>query len=202
MVLDWNAHAANAIVGVAGLRPERGLIRLAMVHLAVYDAVNAIDGYPFKPYGVTPNVVSPASAEAAAAAAAHGVLVSLFPVQQSDLDAKYQASLAAIPEGPAKTNGISVGQQTAAGILALRANDGRGAVVPYTPGSGPGVWMPTPPAFLPAAAPEAAQVQPFTLISPSQFRAEPPPELTSKTWTRDYEEVKRLGAANGSGPIL
>ena len=63
MVLDWNAHAANAIVGVAGQRPERGLIRLAMVHVAVYDAVNAIDGYPFQSYGVTPNVVSPASPE-------------------------------------------------------------------------------------------------------------------------------------------
>src|SRR6266851_8520718 len=61
MVLDWNAHAANAIVGVAGLRPERGLIRLAMVQIAIYDAVNAIDGYPFQSYGVTPNVVSPAS---------------------------------------------------------------------------------------------------------------------------------------------
>ena len=178
MVLDWNAHAANAIVGVAGQRPERGLIRLAMVHVAIYDAVNAIDGYPFQSYGVTPNVVSPASREAATAAAAHDVLVALFPAQQADLDAKYSASLGMIPDGPAKGNGISVGQQTASGILALRANDGRDAVVPYTPGTGPGVWMPTPPAFLPAAAPEAAHVQPFALNSPSQFRAEPPPERT------------------------
>jgi len=171
MVLDWNANAANAIVGVAGQRPERGLIRLAMVHVAVYDAVNAIDGYPFQSYGVTPNVVSPASPEAATAAAAHDMLVALFPAQQADLDAKYSASLAAINDGLAKTNGISVGQQTAVGILALRANDGRDAVVPYTPGSGPGVWMPTPPGFLPAAAPATAYVQPFALNSPSQFRA-------------------------------
>ena len=198
MVLDWNAHAANAIVGVAGQRPERGLIRLAMVHVAVYDAVNAIDGFPFQAYGVTPNVVSPASREAATAAAAHDMLVALFPVQQADLDAKYSASLATIPDGPAKTNGISVGQQTASGILGLRANDGRDAVVPYTAGSGPGVWMPTPPAFLPAAAPEAAHVQPFALNSPSQFRAEPPPELTSDTWTRDYNEVKSLGSATST----
>src|SRR5262249_55563706 len=81
MVLDWNAHAANAIVGVAGQRPERGLIRLAMVHLAIYDAVNAIEEFPFKPYAVTPNVTNPASPEAAAAAAAHDVLVALFPAQ-------------------------------------------------------------------------------------------------------------------------
>jgi hypothetical protein len=198
MVLDWNAHAANAIVGVAGLRPERGLIRLAMVHVAVYDAVNAINGYPFQSYGVTPNVVSPASPEAATAAAAHDVLLALFPAQQADLDAKYSASLTTIPDGPAKANGISVGQQAASGILGLRASDGRDAVVPYTPGSGPGVWMPTPPAFLAAAAPEAALVQPFTLNSPSQFRAEPPPELTSHTWTRDYREVKSLGSATST----
>jgi hypothetical protein len=197
-VLDWNAHAANLIVGVAGMRPERGLIRLAMVHIAIYDAVNAIKGYPFRQYGLNPNVVSPVSPEAATAAAAHDMLVALFPGQQTDLDAKYEASLATIPDGPAKTNGISVGQQTAAGILAVRSNDGRDAVVAYTPGSGPGVWVPTPPAFLPAAAPEAARVQPFALNNPSQFRAEPPPELTSETWARDYNEVKSLGAASGS----
>jgi hypothetical protein len=198
MVLDWNDHAANAIVGVVGLRPERGLIRLAMVHLAIYDAVNAIDGYPFHSYGVTPNVVSPASREAAAATAAHDVLVALFPAQQADLDAKYSTSLGMIADSPAKANGISVGQQTAVGILALRENDGRDAVVPYTPGSGPGVWVPTPPGFLPAAAPEAAHVQPFTLKKPSQFRAEPPPALTSDTWTRDYNEVKSLGSATST----
>lgn len=198
MVLDWNAHATDAIVGVAGQRPERGLIRLAMVHIAVYDAVNAIDGYPFQSYGVTPNVVSPASREAATVAAAHDVLVALFPAQQADLDAKYSESLASIPDGPAKAHGISVGQQAASGILALRASDGRDAVVPYTPGSGPGVWMPTPPGFLAAAAPEAAHVEPFALNSPSQFRAEPPPALTSDTWTRDYNEVKSLGSATST----
>src|SRR6266513_1166644 len=110
MVLDWNANAANAIVGVSGLRPERGLIRLAMVHVAVYDAVNSIDGFPFQSYGVTPNVVSPASREAATAAAAHDVLVALFPAKQADLDAKYSASLATIPDAPAKTHCLSAGQ--------------------------------------------------------------------------------------------
>src|SRR5215470_75038 len=144
MVLDWNGHATNAIVVVAGQTSARSPIRLALVHTAIYDAVNAIAGYPFHPYGVTPNVVTPASPEAATAAAAHDVLVALFPAQQADLDVKYAASLATLPDGPAKTNGISVGQQTAAGILALRANDGRDAVVPYTPGSGPGLWNPTP----------------------------------------------------------
>jgi hypothetical protein len=197
-VLDWNAYAANAIVGVANMPPPRGLIRLAMVHVAIYDAVNAIEGYPFTPYAVTPNVVTPASPEAATAAAAHDMLVALFPSQQADLDANYAASLALISDGPAKTNGISVGQQAAAGILLFRANDGRDAVVSYVPGSGSGVWIPTPPGFLAAQAPEVAYVRPFTLNSPSQFRAEPPPDLSSDTWARDYNETKSLGAAIGS----
>jgi hypothetical protein len=197
-VLDWNGYAAKAIVGVANMPPERGLIRLAMVHVAIYDAVNAIEGYPFTPYAVTPNVVTPASPEAATAAAAHDILVALFPGQQADLDANYAASLGLISDGPAKTNGISVGQQVAAGVLLFRANDGRDAVVPYTPGSGCGVWIPTPPGFLPAQAPEVAYVRPWTLNSPSQFRAEPPPDLSSDTWVRDYNETKSLGAAIGS----
>jgi PAP2 superfamily protein len=197
-VLDWNANAANAIIGIAKVPAPRALIRFAMVHTAIYDAVNAIQGYPFEAYAVNPQVISPASPEAGAAAAAHDVLVALFPDQRADLDAKYAASLAAIPDGPAKTNGISVGQQAAAGILSFRANDGRNAVVPYTPGSGPGVWIPTPPGFLPAQTPEAAYVQPFTLNSPSQFRAEPPPDLSSETWIRDYNETKSLGRATNS----
>ena len=198
VVFDWNGHAANAIVTVANLPPPRAMIRLAMVHVAMYDSVNAIEGYPFAPYAVRPDVVTPASPEAASVAAAHDVLVALFPGQQADLDVKYATSLAAIADGPAKTNGISVGQEVAAGILLFRATDGRDAVVTYTPGSGPGVWNPTPPAFLPAQAPEVAQVRPWTLNSPSQFRAEPPPDLTSDTWVRDYNETKSVGVATGS----
>src|SRR5262249_30991430 len=152
------------------------------VHTAIYDAVNAIAGYSFEPYGVTPEVTAPASPEAATTAAAHGVLVVLFPAQKADLDAKYAASLALIPDGPAKTNGIVVGQDTAAGILALRINDRRTASVPYTPGSGPGVWMLTPPGFLPAAAPQVAIVLPWLLEHPAQFRAPGPPDLTSARW--------------------
>jgi len=198
MVLQWNANATDSIVGVAGLRPERGLIRLAMVHIAIFDAVDAISGYPFQPYAIHPNVISPASADAATAAAAHTMLVALFPSQQTDLDAKYAASLSTITDGPAKINGIAVGQQTAVGLLDLRAADGRDDIVSYSPGSGPGAWLPTPPAFLAAAAPEAAHVRPFALNSPSQFRVEPPPALTSDTWARDYNEVKTLGVATGS----
>ena len=198
MVLDWNDIAVNSIVGIAQQRPERGMIRLAMVHLAIYDVLNAIAGYPFTPYTGKIDVVLPASADAAAATAAHDVLVALFPDQQTQLDSKYEASLATIPDGAEKSNGISAGRHSASAILAARAGDGRDAVVPYTPGSGPGVWVPTPPNFPAAAGPEVARVQPWTLKSPSQFRVKPPPDLTSERWARDYNEVKALGAATSS----
>ena len=198
VVLEWNDHAANAIITVARQPAARGLVDLAIVHTAIYDAVNAIAGSPFEPYGVTPEVMAPASPEAAAATAGYATLVALFPDQQADLDAHYADSLAEIPDGDAKTNGIAVGQQTAAGILALRADDGRNDVVPYTPGSDPGDWNPTPPALLPAQTPQLATVLPWLLDSPEQFRAPGPPKLTSKRWARDYNEVKALGRATGS----
>jgi hypothetical protein len=113
-VLDWNQHAATAIISPAptgaGKPAAIGLVDLAIVRTAIYDALNAIAGYPFDPYEVTPTVTIPASPEAAAATAGHDTLVALFPAQQTDLDAKYATSLAQIPDGPAKTNGIAVGQ--------------------------------------------------------------------------------------------
>jgi len=199
VVLDWNAHAARAIVTVGGQVPPRALIRLAMVHLAIYDAVNAIEGVPpYQSYASVPTVERPASPEAAAATAAHDVLVALFPAQVADLDAKYWASLDALPDDIAKVHGIAVGQQAASAILNARAQDGRDATVIYVPGSGPGVWVPTPPAFLTAQAPETTLVQPFALNSTSQFRPEGPFSLTSEEWARDYNEVKALGSAVGS----
>ncbi len=192
-VLDWNAHAVNAIVITAGQVPPRALIRLAMVHLAMYDAVNAIEGVPFEPYLNLPTVLQPASEDAAAATAAHDVLVALFPSQAANLDAKYSVSLAALPDDIARANGIAVGRDAAAALLNARAHDRRDNTVIYTPGSGPGVWIPTPSAFLSAQAPETAFVQPFVLNSGSQFRPDPPFSLGSEEWARDYNEVKQLG---------
>ncbi len=198
VVLDWNGFAADAIVTVGRQVPPRALIRLAMVHLAMYDAVNAIEGSPFERYGPRLDVERPASTEAAAAAAAHDVLVALFSGQASDLDAKYAASLDAIPDGIAKTNGIRVGERAASAILTMRVDDNRDATVSYVPASGPGVWAPTPPLFLAAQAPETPFVQPFALRSGSQFRPDPPFDLASDEWARDYNEIKLLGPANGS----
>ena len=140
-----------------------------------------------------------ASPEAAVAAAAHDVLVHEVPaIQQPFLDAAYTDSLAGIPDGAAKDAGIAIGQAAAAAIIALRSADGSQAPMPYTPGSGPGVWIPTPPDFLPAGVPGWGKVTPFALRSGAQFRLKPPEyfDLTSEAYTADYEEVKSIGEAN------
>ncbi len=196
VVLDWNGLAAQLIVGPGGANkvPPLGLVDLAIVHTAIYDAVNAVEGFPFAPYGVQPAVTTPASAEAAAARAGRDVLLALYPTRLADIEALYASSLAAVPDGPAEANGIDVGQQAAAGILALRANDGRNAGTPIVePPEAPGVWIRTPPGFLAPQAPWTASINPWTLNSSDQFRSEPPPELDSETWVRDYNEVKALG---------
>src|SRR5262249_8778468 len=142
----------------------------AMVHAAVHDALNAIERR-YHPYVLDVQVDSDASPDAAVATAAHDVLVHELPVSQhAFLDTQYANSLSGIPDGPAKAAGIAVGQAAAVAIIALRTSDGADAPMPYTPGSGPGVWIPTPPAFLPANVPGWGNVTPFTLRSGAQFR--------------------------------
>jgi hypothetical protein len=201
VVLDWNGLAAQVIVGPGGANkvPPLGLVDLAIVHTAIYDAVNAVEGFPFAPYGAEPTVTTPASAEAAAARAGRDVLLALYPSRSADIEALYASSLAAVPDGPAEANGIDVGQQAAAGILVLRANDGRNAGTPIVePPEAPGVWIRTPPGFLAPQAPWTGSINPWTLNSSDQFRSEPPPELDSETWVRDYNEVKALGPGTDS----
>ncbi len=199
-VVFWNAVADNSIAVIGGKSPQQGSVESAIVQIAVFDAVNAICGYPFTGYAVKPKLQVPALPEAAVAAAAHDVLVALYPAQAAALDRQYTDYLGAIAghhEG--KTNGIAVGQQTAAGVLALRANDGRNAGPGWTPPpAGPGVWQPTPPGFLPAATPWIRSVTPWTMSSPSQFRIPPPPALDSDIWLHDYDETKAYGGAVSS----
>lgn len=158
-----NALADNSIAVVGGKLPQTGSVDAAIVQTAVYDAVNAICGFPFTPYAVTPDVKVPAMMEAAVAAATHDVLIALYPAQVADLDQQYAAYLNAIrghTEG--KLNGIAVGKQAAAGIFALQANDGRNAGTGWTPPPpGFGIWQPTPPGFLPPATPWLRLVTPL-----------------------------------------
>jgi len=126
------------------------------------------------------------------------VLVFLYPAQAPDLGTALTASLALVADGAGKTEGIGAGAAAAAALIARRLNDGRDAPIGYTPGTGPGAWQPTPPAFLAAQTPWIAFVLPFTMNAPSQFRPGPPPALGSDKWEDAFNEVKLRGALVGS----
>lgn len=194
-VTYWNAVADQIIVG-AGKKPELGSIDTAIVHTAIYDAVNAVCGSRFAPYAATPDVSHPALPEAAAASAAHDSLLALYPAQGPSLDQKLTEFLAMIPgHDLAKQNGVLVGRQTAAAIIQLRSSDGRNAGTPWIAPTGPMSWQPTPPGFLPPSAPWVRLVTPWTMTSPSQFRVQPPPQADSEVWIHDYNETKAYGGA-------
>jgi hypothetical protein len=199
VVLEWNNIALETTKTLPGpqITPPRLTRIMAMVHGAVFDAVNSVErGY--EPYLVKVGAPRWASAEAAAAVAAHDVLVGLVPTKQAEFDAALSASLAAVPDGPAEDAGAAVGRTTSAAMLAARKDDGIDVAVPYTPGTDPDDWQPTPPAFGPALLPQFATLPPFALTSPDQFRAAPPPSLASEEFERAFEEVKAIGAANSA----
>jgi hypothetical protein len=201
-VLDWHEIAVNTVSTASPPRPGPvGFLDMAVVQAAVYDAVQAIDG-KFKPYRVQIPGAS-GSPDAAAAKAAHEVLVNIFPAQRASLETTYRDYLA--KKGLAESDpGVAVGQTAAAGILALRANDGRvpnPLPPPFTGDTATGVWRPTtsyqpppPPSGTPMATPWLGAVPCFTLQSSDQFRAKPPPALSSPQYAADYNEVKALGA--------
>ena len=194
-VLEWNVNALTAISAAttSGLLGSRWA---AIVHAAVYDTVVSFtrDARPYADVQVLPPPA--ASMEAAAIAAAHFALVGLFPGQQSSLDNLYASSLSARGLMPADP-GVEAGEEVAARILALRAADGSAsAQFPYTaPGAGgPGVWVPTPPAFAPALLPGWGAVTPWVLRYGSQFRLPPPPRVDDDRYVGDVEEVRDFGA--------
>ncbi len=201
-VTDWNAIAVQALATAAPPRPGPvAFLDLAIVQAAVHDAVQAIEGR-FEPYHVEIPGAS-GSPEAAAAKAAHDVLVNILPGQAASLDTTYHDYLAA--HGLAENDpGVGAGELAAVGILTLRANDGRvpnPLPPPFIGGTDPGVWRPTPsyqagppPSFAPMATPWLGMVPTFTLKSGDQFLAKAPPPLNSKRYAEDYNEVKALGA--------
>jgi hypothetical protein len=194
-VTDWNLQATNALITTAGMTPPVSVLHLAMVHGAVYDAVNAIDGR-YQPYLVSPPARRWYSTDAAAAAAAHRVLVNIVPAQQASLDAAYATSLAAIPAGRARDGGVAVGEAAAAAMLAARANDGRFGPFrfPVATNPPPGDWRPTLPSFVNDPNAWVAKVTPFLIRDPADFRTEGPNALTSREYAREFAEVKSLGS--------
>ncbi|MBI2926658.1 MAG: vanadium-dependent haloperoxidase, partial [Verrucomicrobia bacterium] len=195
VISDWNN---TAIVAIKAVNPNAVLASraLAMMHVAQFDAVNAVVR-SYTPYAADLSAAG-ASPEAAAAQAAYVVLTNVYPTQLALLDAALSTSLGSVPDGQPKTDGIALGQATAAAVLALRANDGSGATLAYIPGSGPGVWIPTPPAFAPALLPNWRSVAPWTMTAPEQFRPGPPPALDSAIYTADFLEMKAVGETNST----
>src|SRR5436189_1279170 len=196
VVTDWNNATLDAI-RTGRTPPPIASRSLAILHVSIYDAVNGI-ARTNEPYLVQSSAPSSASREAAVSAAAHQALVNLFPAAASSFDALHAAILATVPDGPQKAAGIVWGEFVANQILAARANDGSDALVPPPDGSGPGVWVPTPPAFSPYLLPQWGFVVPFGMSNSSQFRPPGPPSLDSEQYAADYNEVKELGAALGS----
>jgi PAP2 superfamily protein len=196
VVTDWNNAALDAI-RAGHTSPPIASRSLAILHVSIYDAVNGI-ARTHESYLVQSAVPASASREAAASTAAHEALINLFPGAAANFDALHAAILAAIPDGPQKIAGIVWGEFVANQILAARANDGSDAIVPPPGGSGPGVWVRTPPAYLPYLLPQWGFVVPFAMSSSSQFRPPGPPSLDSERYAADYNEVKALGASSGS----
>jgi uncharacterized protein (TIGR03118 family) len=187
---------------LAAVRNERPSIGfetrdLAIVHTAIYDAVNSID-HTTGAFLVEAGAPADASPVAAAAAAGLFTGAALFPTDAALFQSAYQSTLAAIPDGQGKTDGIAVGRFVAEQILISRATDGANAVVNYTPGTNPGDWRPALPAFAPAQTPQWPFVTPFALNSGSQFRPPPPPALTSADYTAAFNETKDFGRVDST----
>jgi hypothetical protein len=189
VVTDANAKAADVASKLPGTPPAVRV--MAFVQVSVFDAVNAISGrYP----ATRAKIAAPvgASVDAAVAAATRTALLKLVPAQQAAIEADYQAALKALPDGPAKTNGIAVGEQAAAACLARE--DGMGVPDTYRPHTTASVYVPT---LLPAV-PNWGKRTPWVMTSGDQFRPGPPPGLTSETWARDYNEIKAIGGKNST----
>ena len=207
MVLVWNANAVNVIGQPAtstppglGQAPPLAALHIAMVHGAIYDAVNAIVG-GHEPYLPGLSAPSSASQAAAVAQAAHDVLYGITPAANTGvrtrIDGMLTASLALIDDSQAKTDGIEIGADAAAAMLAARTGDGRTDVEPFVPSNDVGKWRPVGPLNANVQG-QFATVVPLTLDSPDQFPTEGLPALTSEQYAEEFNEVKALGAQVGS----
>ncbi len=192
VVTDWNTIASTTIVTNGGKNPAASSVWFSYSSLAVYDAVNAITGQ-YQPFYYRIAAPANASTGAAAAAAAHRVLVNYFPSQQTALDSQFTTSLAGIADGGDKNAGVAVGEAAATAIINARLGDGLEANISYTPGSGPGAWIPTPPAFAAPAVPWLGQMRPFTMRAAGDFLPDGPAALNSEDWKRDYNLTRLYG---------
>src|SRR4051812_13770312 len=200
VISEWNEQA-DFIALTKQVNPSVFAIHNATLHVAMFEAVNAIE-QRYTSYKIHLAADRETSKEAAAAAAAHGVLVSLYPDQEARLDDFLEESLNGgrehswnpIPEGAPRSKGIALGREAAAAVIALRTGDGSSATESYRPRTQPGVYVPT----TLAVNSTLGGITPWSMSSPSQFRPGPPPALDSEIWTRDLNEIRELGARNSA----
>lgn len=196
IVTDWNvvALAATAV-------PPNSILQsrvLAIVHGAVYDVVRAVDPKGGAAYSVDVAAPPGTSVDAAVAAAAHGVLVRLAPMQRPMVDAALAGSLAKIADGQGKADGIAIGAQIAEKAVALRNADGADAKVEFTPKSGAGLYQLTPPHSMPAILPQWGTVALFVLRNRNGLEFAGPPAPASVQFAKDFDEIKSVGARNST----
>jgi hypothetical protein len=184
VITEWNEKAVSIVQPVTGPLPPLAVRNTAIVHVAMFDAVNSIEPR-YKPYMTRPSAAPDTSKEAAAASAAGAVLVTLAPDAAADGQSTLTSYLATLPDDAAKAKGIKLGQEVVAKILESREKDGASAADAYRPRTKPGVYMPTPITF----GWQLATMTPFALASSWQFRAKPPLSL----------KKLRLGLRTGSG---
>ena len=209
VIRDWDAIAVSTIAGPppngAGKANVEAFLWFPFVQAAVYNAVNGITG-EYELYKWNAKAPKGASPQAAAAAAAHGVLMEYFGTNDfvnsetiaANLNAALATSLGQIPDGVRKQQGIRYGKRAAGRLVELREDDGRFAPIVFDMPLAAGVWRPTPPAFAPFFDPWLGQVEPFVLDSPSQFRPGPPPAISSALYVEEFEEVRDYGVNVGS----
>ncbi|BCB91145.1 vanadium-dependent haloperoxidase [Phytohabitans suffuscus] len=196
-VVTWDALAQESIWDVAQQGPHVQARSFSIIHGAIYDAVNAIARKPYQPYLGAPPATGHESVDAAVATAATRTLQWLFPAQQAAIQTKYDTFMAGVPNGTSKTAGAAIGQKTANAMIAFRTNDGAFGSRTWREGTGPGQWRRTPPGFGSDGG-WVMDLKPFLIPDATMFTTSGPPALTSAQYTRDFNEVKAIGAANST----
>lgn len=191
VITDWNQKAIPIVTAYSLSAPAYR--DMAMIHLAMFDCINAIEPR-YQPYKAKFEADPSTSKEAAAAVAAARVLSKLHPDSAPKIEPELTQYLAAVPNGPAKSAGIALGEKAADSVSAMRANDGADAPDSYRPKTTPGLYIPT----APVVVPMWGNVTPFAMTSPSQFRPGPPLALTSREWATNYNEIKEIGGKNST----
>ncbi len=193
VVTQWNGLMLDAVRG-EDLSPTLAARGLAILHVAMYDAVNSVER-SHRPFYADIGALPGTSAEAAAASAAHEVMLANYPTEGPVYEAAYASYIGSLPPGPGTDGGVLLGAEVAARILEWRGKDGVTTVVPYVPNPAPGHWRRTPPFFRPPDSPQCPFVVPFAMVRGDQFRPPGPPELTSARYAGDLATVRELGSA-------